>query len=165
MTTFTLHSNILFSQKSCVWLLAPVRLLPPPPQTPTPHSPSPFPKIIKIWRPPLCWKDSVGGGEVRVRKDTWEIYDLSYMYLSRVLCLSPCLSSGHIPVVVAERWAILYVLVIKLTKETTAVSSVVALMNYISSGLLWRIFCQTGTFRGVFSPYISFIKLEGSAQQ
>ncbi len=29
-----------------------------------------------------------------------------------------CLSSCHIPVVVAERWAILYVLVIKLTKET-----------------------------------------------
>jgi hypothetical protein len=27
----------------------------------------------------------------------------------------------------------------------------VALLNYISSGLLWRIFCQTGTFRGVFS--------------
>jgi hypothetical protein len=27
----------------------------------------------------------------------------------------------------------------------------VALMNYISCGILWRIFCQTGTFRGVFS--------------
>jgi hypothetical protein len=31
----------------------------------------------------------------------------------------------------------------------------VALSNYISSGILWRIFCQTGIFRGVFSvnPY------------
>jgi hypothetical protein len=29
----------------------------------------------------------------------------------------------------------------------------VALLNYISSGILWRIFCQTGTFRGVFSMY------------
>ncbi len=59
MTTFTLYSTILFSQKSCVWMLAPVRLLPPPP-TPT-DPPSPSPKINKIWRPPLCWKDSVGG--------------------------------------------------------------------------------------------------------
>ncbi len=37
----------------------------------------------------------------------------------------------------------------------------VALLNYISteksSGILWRIFCQTGTFRGVFSPYIGII--------
>jgi hypothetical protein len=40
--------------------------------------------------------------------------------------------------------------------------SAVALMNYISSGLLWRIFCQTGTFRGVFSPYISFITQESA---
>jgi hypothetical protein len=40
------------------------------------------------------------------------------IYLSRVLCLSySCLSSCH-PVIVAERWAILYVSVIKLTKET-----------------------------------------------
>jgi hypothetical protein len=38
-------------------------------------------------------------------------------------------------------------------------------MNYMRSGILWRIFCPTGTFRGVFSPYISFITLEGSAQQ
>jgi hypothetical protein len=37
------------------------------------------------------------------------------------------------------------------------VPSAVALMNYISSGLLWRIFCQTGIFRGVFSPYIIYI--------
>jgi hypothetical protein len=41
------------------------------------------------------------------------------IYLAKVLCLS---YSCHIPVVlsvvVAERWAILYVLVIKLTKET-----------------------------------------------
>ncbi len=29
----------------------------------------------------------------------------------------------------------------------------VALLNYISSGILWRIFCQTGTFRGVFFTY------------
>jgi hypothetical protein len=27
----------------------------------------------------------------------------------------------------------------------------VALLNYISSGKLWRIFSQTGIFRGVFS--------------
>ena len=39
-----------------------------------------------------------------------------------------------------------------------------ALLHCISSSLLWRIFCQTGTFRGVFSPYKSFITLEGSAQ-
>ncbi len=37
----------------------------------------------------------------------------------------------------------------------------VALLNYINSGMLWRIFCQTGTFRGVFSPDISFIKAGG----
>jgi hypothetical protein len=29
----------------------------------------------------------------------------------------------------------------------------VALLNYISSGILWRIFCQTGIFAG-FSLYI-----------
>jgi hypothetical protein len=29
----------------------------------------------------------------------------------------------------------------------------VALLNYISSGIIWRIFSQTGTFRGVFSTY------------
>ncbi len=29
----------------------------------------------------------------------------------------------------------------------------VALLNYISCSILWRIFCQTGTFRGVFSTY------------
>ncbi len=40
----------------------------------------------------------------------------------------------------------------------------VALLNYISSGMLWRIFCQTGTFRGVFSTYVSFISLVGSEQ-
>jgi hypothetical protein len=33
----------------------------------------------------------------------------------------------------------------------------VALLNYISCGILWRIFCQTGTFRGVFSIHISLI--------
>jgi hypothetical protein len=36
-------------------------------------------------------------------------------------------------------------------KCTFTVPPAVALMNYISSGLLWWIFCQTGTFRGVFS--------------
>ena len=36
------------------------------------------------------------------------------------------------------------------------VPSVVALLNYIGSGILWRIFGQTGTFRGVF--YISLSK-------
>jgi len=30
----------------------------------------------------------------------------------------------------------------------------VAQLNYISIGLLWWIFCQTGKFRGVFSIYI-----------
>ncbi len=33
-------------------------------------------------------------------------------------------------------------------------SPAVALLNYISCGILWWIFCQTGTFRGVFSLYI-----------
>ena len=47
---------------------------------------------------------------------------LSYIYLGSSVCLSSChipvvLSSCH-PVIFAERWAILYVLVIKLTKET-----------------------------------------------
>ncbi len=32
-------------------------------------------------------------------------------------------------------------------------------LNYISCGILWRIFCQTGTFRGVFSIIISYIYL------
>jgi hypothetical protein len=40
--------------------------------------------------------------------------------------------------------------------------SAIALMNYISSSLLGRIICQTGTFRRVFSPYISFITLESA---
>ncbi len=52
---------------------------------------------------------------------------VSIIYSSRILCLSSCLSSCRPviflsyscrPVIVAERWAILYVLVIKLTKET-----------------------------------------------
>ncbi len=34
--------------------------------------------------------------------------------------------------------------------------SAVVLLNYISNDLLWRIFCQTGTFCGVFSPYITY---------
>ncbi len=33
---------------------------------------------------------------------------------------------------------------------------VVALLNYISSGIFWRIFCQTGIFRGVFLHVINF---------
>jgi len=33
----------------------------------------------------------------------------------------------------------------------------VSLLNYISCGMLWRIFCQTGTFRGVFSYYHYFV--------
>jgi hypothetical protein len=39
------------------------------------------------------------------------------------------------------------------------VPPVVALLNYISCGILWRIFCQTGIFRGVFSAYsiINFV--------
>jgi hypothetical protein len=39
----------------------------------------------------------------------------------------------------------------------------VALLNYISSGILWRIFCQTGIFAG-FSLYIINITPEGSAK-
>ncbi len=35
----------------------------------------------------------------------------------------------------------------------------VALLNYISCGLLWRIFCPTGTFRGVFSLHTYSISL------
>ncbi len=34
--------------------------------------------------------------------------------------------------------------------------SAVALLNYISCGILWRIFCQTGIFAG-FSPNIIYI--------
>jgi hypothetical protein len=43
-------------------------------------------------------------------------------------------------------------LCLRLTKEKCrfTVPSAVALLNYISSGLLWWIFCHTGTFRGVF---------------
>jgi hypothetical protein len=50
------------------------------------------------------------------------------------------------------------------TKEKCrfTVPPAVALLNYISCGILWRIFCQTGTFRGVFSTYASFISLVGS---
>ncbi len=31
--------------------------------------------------------------------------------------------------------------------------SAVALLNYLSCGILWRIFCQTGTICGIFSTY------------
>ncbi len=34
----------------------------------------------------------------------------------------------------------------------------VDLLNYISCSILWRIFCQTGTFRGVFSTYHCTVK-------
>jgi hypothetical protein len=93
-------------------------------------------------------------------------------------------------VTIAERSAILLVIIIKLTQETRrrvwrgrdmggetgkgqiveggceetfhcliqtkekcrfTVPPAVALLNYVSSGILWRIFCQTVTFRGVFS--------------
>ncbi len=36
-------------------------------------------------------------------------------------------------------------------------TSAVALLNYTSCGNLWRIFCQTGTFRGVFFYYHYFV--------
>jgi hypothetical protein len=41
------------------------------------------------------------------------------------------------------------------TKETCRFTAppAVALLNNISCGILWRIFCQIGTFRGVFSTY------------
>jgi hypothetical protein len=110
------------------------------------------------------------------------------IYSSRVLCLSySCRPVIFLSVVVAKRWAILYVFVIKLTKDTRrrvlrwrdyrgrdrrgrdwrgrvwrdfslfnpnqekfrfTVPPVVALLNYISSGILWRIFSQTGIFAG-----------------
>ena len=41
----------------------------------------------------------------------------------------------------------------------------VALLNYISCGILWRIFCQTGTFRGVFSPYLYIIYNAGGISE
>ncbi len=44
---------------------------------------------------------------------------LSYIHLGSSVCHPVCRPVVcHIPVIVAERWAILYVLVIKLTKET-----------------------------------------------
>jgi hypothetical protein len=46
-----------------------------------------------------------------------------------------------------------------LEKCRFTVPPAVALLNYISSGILWRIFCQAGIFRGVFSTYVSFISL------
>ncbi len=39
----------------------------------------------------------------------------------------------------------------------------VALLNYTSSGLLWRIFCQTGTFRGVFSISNNAVRISAAA--
>ncbi len=44
---------------------------------------------------------------------------------------------------------------LRITKEKCwfTVPSAVALLNYTSCGILWRIFRQTGTFRGVFSTY------------
>jgi hypothetical protein len=39
----------------------------------------------------------------------------------------------------------------------------VDLLNYISSGKLWRIFCQTGTFRGVFSISNNAVRIRAAA--
>ncbi len=39
----------------------------------------------------------------------------------------------------------------------------VALLNYISSGKLWRIFCQTGTFCGVFSISNNAVRISAAA--
>ena len=39
-------------------------------------------------------------------------------------------------------------------KCRSTVPPAVALLNYVSCGILWRIFCQTGTFRGVFSFFV-----------
>ena len=39
----------------------------------------------------------------------------------------------------------------------------VALLNYTSSGLLWRIFCQTGKFRGVFSISNNAVRISAAA--
>ncbi len=44
--------------------------------------------------------------------------NLSYIHLGSSVCLSSCHIPSCRPVIIAERWAILYVLVIKLTKET-----------------------------------------------
>ncbi len=95
---------------------------------------------------------------------------LSIIYLSKVLCLSVCVYVYVcVSQFVAERSAILLVLSIKLTKETRRrvwrgrdrdgeigkrqivefpVLPAVALLNYISSGIFWRIFSQTGIFAG-----------------
>jgi hypothetical protein len=43
---------------------------------------------------------------------------LSYIHLGSSVCLSSCHIPSCRPVIIAERWAILHVLVIKLTKET-----------------------------------------------
>jgi hypothetical protein len=44
------------------------------------------------------------------------------------------------------------------TKEKCrfTVPPAVAMLNYISSGILWQIFCRTGIFCGVFSKYHYF---------
>jgi hypothetical protein len=39
----------------------------------------------------------------------------------------------------------------------------VALLNYISSGILYPIFCQTGTFRGVFSISNNAVRISAAA--
>jgi hypothetical protein len=36
-------------------------------------------------------------------------------------------------------------------------------LNYISCGILWRIFCQTGTFRGVFSISNNAVRISAAA--
>ena len=69
---------------------------------------------------------SCGSDYGSAEPQTWiaALNNLSYIYLGSSVCLSSChipvvLSySCHIPVIFAERWAILYVVAIKLTKET-----------------------------------------------
>ncbi len=117
------------------------------------------------------------------------------IYLSRVLCLCVCVCVC-VSQFVSERFAILLVLAIKLTKETRprvrrgrdrggeigkrqiveggceetflclslnweacrfTVPPAVALLNYISSGIFWRIFLPNWNFRGVFSLLMPFI--------
>jgi hypothetical protein len=124
-----------------------------------------------------------------------QVSHLSYIYLGYfvclcvIVCVCVCVCVSQF---VAERSAILLVLIIKLTQETRrrvwrgrdidgeigngqigdggceetflywsinwvacrfTVPSAFALLNYISSGILWRIFFQTGIFAG-FSLYI-----------
>ena len=87
MTTFTLHSNILFSQKSCVWLLAPVRLLPPPPQTPT--LPLHSQKLLKYGDLHYVERIVWGGGEGKEGHMRNTVYDLQILFQSSPLSPPP----------------------------------------------------------------------------